>query len=184
MFVRAYFRASTEEQDAGRAEAALDDFAQEHGHAIAARYTECHFQKVTARNVRSGCTATDTVVGIGWRDIEIQVSAQAERGVFMRKLPTIGGLLWPAAIIYVDRNTRRYWRLSGISEEAIHSRNVRQKYLYLGDAPVAQPGDRRQMLVERPRSWQHGAKSRNACACSSAHDVRHWQRTPESALGA
>lgn len=40
MFVRAYLRASTEEQDAGRAAAALAAFAQEHGHTIAARYTE------------------------------------------------------------------------------------------------------------------------------------------------
>ena len=40
MFVRAYLRASTAEQDATRARAALDGFAQERGLHIAARYVE------------------------------------------------------------------------------------------------------------------------------------------------
>ncbi len=40
MFVRAYFRASTAEQDAHRARARLDAFAEEHGFSIAAWYVE------------------------------------------------------------------------------------------------------------------------------------------------
>lgn len=40
MFVRAYLRASTKEQDATRAEAELEAFAQERGLTIAAFYTE------------------------------------------------------------------------------------------------------------------------------------------------
>lgn len=40
MFVRAYLRASTDEQDANRARQALDAFAHERGLHIAARYTE------------------------------------------------------------------------------------------------------------------------------------------------
>lgn len=40
MFVRAYLRASTNEQDANRARAQLGLFAKEHGHAIASWYTE------------------------------------------------------------------------------------------------------------------------------------------------
>lgn len=40
MFVRGYFRASTKEQDATRAAAALEQFAADRGHAIAARYIE------------------------------------------------------------------------------------------------------------------------------------------------
>ncbi|MBB4088120.1 recombinase family protein [Sphingomonas carotinifaciens] len=40
MFVRAYLRASTAEQDATRARAALDAFAASHGFRIAARYVE------------------------------------------------------------------------------------------------------------------------------------------------
>ena len=40
MFVRAYLRASTAEQDAHRARARLDAFAKEHGLSIAARYVE------------------------------------------------------------------------------------------------------------------------------------------------
>lgn len=40
MFVRAYLRASTKEQDANRAKKALEDFAKERGLKIAATYTE------------------------------------------------------------------------------------------------------------------------------------------------
>lgn len=40
MFVRAYLRASTSEQNALRAQDCLDEFAQQHGHRIAARYVE------------------------------------------------------------------------------------------------------------------------------------------------
>ena len=40
MFVRAYLRASADQQDATRARAALDAFASERGLRIAARYVE------------------------------------------------------------------------------------------------------------------------------------------------
>lgn len=40
MFIRAYLRASTSEQDASRARGALDAFADERGLRIAARYME------------------------------------------------------------------------------------------------------------------------------------------------
>lgn len=40
MFIRAYLRASTAEQDATRARAALEAFAETHGFRIAARYIE------------------------------------------------------------------------------------------------------------------------------------------------
>lgn len=40
MLIRAYLRASTDDQDALRAEKSLERFAQEHGHPIAARYAE------------------------------------------------------------------------------------------------------------------------------------------------
>lgn len=40
MFIRAYLRASTEDQDAGRARDYLDEFVAGHGRAIAASYME------------------------------------------------------------------------------------------------------------------------------------------------
>lgn len=40
MFIRAYLRASTKEQDANRAKDELIAFAREYGHKIAAFYTE------------------------------------------------------------------------------------------------------------------------------------------------
>ena len=40
MYVRAYLRASTQEQDATRAKEALTAFAEQHGQKIAAYYVE------------------------------------------------------------------------------------------------------------------------------------------------
>lgn len=40
MFIRAYLRASTQEQNAERAKASLIQFAEQHGQRIAAFYTE------------------------------------------------------------------------------------------------------------------------------------------------
>ena len=40
MFIRSYLRASTVEQNANRANAALEQFAAEHGHLVANTYTE------------------------------------------------------------------------------------------------------------------------------------------------
>ena len=40
MFIRAYLRASTKEQDAKRAKNELIQFANDHGHKIAAFYVE------------------------------------------------------------------------------------------------------------------------------------------------
>ena len=40
MFVRAYLRASTTEQDANRARDPLDQFAADHGLSVASRYVE------------------------------------------------------------------------------------------------------------------------------------------------
>ncbi|MDT8320754.1 MAG: recombinase family protein, partial [Xanthomonadales bacterium] len=40
MFIRAYLRASTSEQDATRASESLENFVSERGHRIAARYVE------------------------------------------------------------------------------------------------------------------------------------------------
>lgn len=49
MFVRAYLRASTDEQDATRAREQLDDFAAEHGLSIAAWYAENESGSTLAR---------------------------------------------------------------------------------------------------------------------------------------
>ena len=40
MFIRAYLRASTKEQDAKRAKSELIAFAKDHGHKVAAFYVE------------------------------------------------------------------------------------------------------------------------------------------------
>lgn len=40
MFIRAYLRASTDEQDAGRARASLEQFASDHNTVVASEYQE------------------------------------------------------------------------------------------------------------------------------------------------
>ena len=49
MFIRAYLRASTKEQDASRAKQSLIDFASDHGHKIAGFYTENESGSTLAR---------------------------------------------------------------------------------------------------------------------------------------
>ncbi|WP_373276495.1 recombinase family protein [Sphingomonas kyungheensis] len=57
MFIRAYLRASTSEQDASRAREALDAFAAERGLQNAVRYVE-NESGATARAGRSGAATT------------------------------------------------------------------------------------------------------------------------------
>lgn len=66
MFVRAYLRASTAEQDAGRARADLEAFAQEHGLHIAAVYVEnesgASLQRPELFRLLSDCRAGDILL--------------------------------------------------------------------------------------------------------------------------
>ncbi len=52
MFIRTYLRASTEEQDAGRARASLEQFAADHNKVIASEYLENASGSVTDRPER------------------------------------------------------------------------------------------------------------------------------------
>ena len=102
MFVRAYLRASTDEQDADRALAALDAFAQERGLNIAARYTEnesgAKLKRPELFRLLADCRAGDVLLieqvdrlsrltEADWRQLRAEIDAKQVRIVAL-DLPT------------------------------------------------------------------------------------------------
>jgi DNA invertase Pin-like site-specific DNA recombinase len=110
MFVRAYLRASTAEQDAQRARARLDAFAEEHGLLIAARYIENESGAKLARpelfRLLSDCRPGDVLLTeqvdrlsrlseLDWRQLRAEIEAKQVRIVAL-DLPTSWGLAAPS----------------------------------------------------------------------------------------
>ena len=102
MFVRAYLRASTDEQDANRAREALDAFAQERGLHIAARYTEhesgAKLKRPELFRLLADCRAGDVLLieqvdrlsrltEADWRQLRAEIDAKQVRIVAL-DLPT------------------------------------------------------------------------------------------------
>ena len=102
MFVRAYLRASTDEQDASRGRAALDAFAYERGLHIAARYTEnesgAKLQRPELFRLLADCRAGDVMLieqvdrlsrltEADWRQLRAEIDAKQVRIVAL-DLPT------------------------------------------------------------------------------------------------
>ena len=116
MFVRAYLRASTGEQDAHRARARLDAFADEHEFSIAARYVENESGAKLARpelfRLLADCAPGDVLLTEqvdrlsrltepDWRQLRAEIEAKQVRIVAL-DLPTSWGLAAPS-----DDFTRR-----------------------------------------------------------------------------
>ena len=106
MFVRAYLRASTAEQDAHRARARLDAFADEHGFPIAARYVENESGAKLVRpelfRLLADCQPGDVLLTEqvdrlsrlsepDWRQLRAEIEAKQVRIVAL-DLPTSWGL--------------------------------------------------------------------------------------------
>ena len=102
MFVRAYLRASTDEQDARRTAAALDAFAQERGLRIAARYVEnesgAKLKRPELFRLLADCRAGDVLLieqvdrlsrltESDWRQLRAEIDAKQVRIVAL-DLPT------------------------------------------------------------------------------------------------
>ena len=102
MFVRAYLRASTDEQDASRARAALDAFAHERGMHVAARYTEnesgAKLQRPELFRLLAHCRPGDVLLieqvdrlsrltETDWRQLRAEIDAKQVRIVAL-DLPT------------------------------------------------------------------------------------------------
>ena len=110
MFVRAYLRASTTEQDANRASRQLDAFAAERGLAIAARYVENESGARLARpelfRLLADCRPGDVLLveqvdrlsrltETDWRQLRAEIEAKQVRVVAL-DLPTSWSLAAPA----------------------------------------------------------------------------------------
>jgi DNA invertase Pin-like site-specific DNA recombinase len=110
MFVRAYLRASTAEQDAHRARARLDAFAEEHGFPIAARYVENESGAKLVRpelfRLLADCQPGDVLLTEqvdrlsrlsepDWRQLRAEIEAKQVRIVAL-DLPTSWGLAAPS----------------------------------------------------------------------------------------
>lgn len=106
VFVRAYLRASTKEQDAGRARSDLDRFAAEHGLKIAAYYAEnesgASLQRPELFRLLSDCQPGDVLLveqvdrlsrlsAVDWERLKAEIAARQVRIVAL-DLPTSWGL--------------------------------------------------------------------------------------------
>lgn len=123
MFVRAYLRASTSEQDANRARSALDAFASEHGLRIAARYVEndsgARLQRPELFRLLADCEPGDVLLveqvdrlsrltSPDWMKLRSQIDAKQVRIVALR---TAGrSIAHTAELVECDRSTvKRVW---------------------------------------------------------------------------
>jgi DNA invertase Pin-like site-specific DNA recombinase len=110
MFVRAYLRASTSEQDASRARGALDAFAAEQGLRIAARYVEnesgAKLHRPELFRLLADCEPGDVLLveqvdrlsrltSPGWIKLRAEIDAREVRIVAL-DLPTSWSLAAPA----------------------------------------------------------------------------------------
>ncbi len=110
MFVRAYLRASTSQQDASRARGALDAFAVDHGLRIAARYVEnesgAKLQRPELFRLLGDCEPGDILLveqvdrlsrltAQDWIKLRAEIDAKEIRTVAL-DLPTSWGLVAPA----------------------------------------------------------------------------------------
>src|ERR1700739_1287087 len=117
MFVRAYLRASTEDQDATRARADLDRFAHEHGLSIAAYYVEnesgAKLQRPELFRLLTDCSPGDTLLveqvdrlsplgAADWEKLKAEITALHVR-VLALDLPTS----WRMARAEADTFTER-----------------------------------------------------------------------------
>lgn len=117
MFVRAYLRASTDEQDATRAKSALQAFAKEHALKIAAYYTEnesgASLQRPELFRLLADCEPGDVLlveqvdrlsrlVSADWEKLKAEIAAREIRVVAL-DLPTS----WAMADAKADEFTRR-----------------------------------------------------------------------------
>ena len=109
MFVRAYLRASTSQQDASRARGALDTFAAERGFRIAARYMEnesgTKLHRPELFRLLSDCEPGDVLLveqvdrlsrltSPDWRKLRAEIDAKQVRIVALA-LPTSWNLVAP-----------------------------------------------------------------------------------------
>lgn len=117
MFIRAYLRASTADQDASRASADLDQFATERGLVIAARYTEnesgAKLDRPELFRLLADCRPGDVLLveqvdrlsrlnAADWERLKAQIAAKRVRVVAL-DLPTSYQLMQPGGDDFTAR---------------------------------------------------------------------------------
>lgn len=146
MFIRAYLRASTTDQDAARARADLERFATEQGLQIAARYTEnesgAKLDRPELFRLLADCQPGDVLLveqvdrlsrlnGTDWERLKEQIAAKRVRVVAL-DLPTSHQLMKPGADEFTARmldaiNSMMLDMLAAIARKDYEDRRRRQK---------------------------------------------------------
>ena len=193
MFVRAYLRASTDEQDASRARAALDAFAQERGLHVAARYTENESGAKLARpelfRLLADCRPGDVLLieqvdrlsrltEADWRQLRAEIDLKQVRIVAL-DLPTSWSLAKVddefTAVARKDYDDRRRRQAEGTSKAKAAGR-------YKGRTEDRKRNDGIAAMLRAGSSWQ---QVQDAFRCSSSTVARIKRRLDvEPAAGA
>jgi DNA invertase Pin-like site-specific DNA recombinase len=181
MFIRAYLRASTSEQDASRARGALDAFADERGLRIAARYmenesgTKLHrpeLFRLLADSEPGDVLLVEQVDRLSrlssadWIRLRVEIDAKQVRIVAL-DLPTSWGLAAPAddfsGRIFAAVNSMMLDVLAAVARKDYDDRRRRQAE---GTARAKAAG----LYKGRPEN-----KARNAAISTMLRDGRSWR---------
>lgn len=181
MFIRAYLRASTSEQDASRARDALDAFADERGLRIAARYMENEsgaklhrpeLFRLLADSEPGDVLLVEQVDRLSrlsssdWTRLRAEIDAKQVRIVAL-DLPTSWGLAAPAddftARMFAAVNSMMLDVLAAVARKDYEDRRRRQAE---GTARAKAAG----LYKGRPEN-----KARNAAIATMLRDGRSWR---------
>jgi len=181
MFIRAYLRASTSEQDASRARGALDAFADERGLRIAARYMEnesgtklhrSELFRLLADSEPGDVLLVEQVdrlsrlSSVDWIRLRAEIDAKQVRIVAL-DLPTSWGLAEPAddfsGRIFAAVNSMMLDVLAAVARKDYEDRRRRQAE---GTARAKAAG----LYKGRPEN-----KARNAAISTMLRDGRSWR---------
>lgn len=182
MFVRAYLRASTSEQDATRARGALDAFAAEHGLRIAARYVEhesgAKLNRPELFRLLADCDPGDVLLveqvdrlsrltSADWAKLRAEIDAKRVRIVAL-DLPTSWSLVAPAdeftTRMFAAVNSMMLDVLAAVARKDYEDRRRRQAE---GTARAKAAG----LYKGRPEN-----KARNTAIAAMLGDGRTWRQ--------
>ena len=207
MFVRAYLRASTSEQDATRARAALDAFVAERDLHIAARYVEnesgAKLQRPELFRLLSDCRPGDVLLieqvdrlsrlsDSDWRQLRAEIDTKQVRVVAL-DLPTSWTLAAPAdeftGRMFAAINAMMLDVLAAVARKDYVDRRRRQAEgtskakaagLYKGRAEDRKRNDGIAAMLRGGSSWQ---QVQDAFRCSSSTVARIQRRLKAERAG-
>lgn len=190
MFIRAYLRASTVEQDASRARADLEGFATERGLTIAATYLEnesgASLQRPELFRLLSDCQPGDVLLveqvdrlsrlnAADWEKLKVEIASKRVRVVSL-DLPTSHQLVQPGADEFTARmldaiNGMMLDMLAAIARKDYEDRRRRQAQgiakaktlnVYKGRPEDAKRLDTIGVMLAEGKSWSFVMKATRA----------------------